>query len=64
MNTQAGSFGPFLAFPTSGGAMDIANAAGYQVASDPVVDDPGNKTDFDIGKEISSYVLMVVGALL
>jgi hypothetical protein len=62
--TQPGSFGPFLAFPTSGGDMDIANAAGYLVASNPVVDNPHAKTGFDIGKEILSYVLMVAGAFL
>ena len=64
VKTQSGSFGPFLAFPTNAGVMNIVNAAGYQVASDPVVDDPNNRTDASIGKEITSYVLMVVGALL
>jgi hypothetical protein len=64
LHTPPGGFGPFLAFPTNGGDVDIVNAAGDLAAKNPVVDNPHADNVKPLEQEIGAYVLMVLGALL
>ncbi|HEX3947220.1 MAG TPA: hypothetical protein VHW47_05920 [Acidimicrobiales bacterium] len=65
VGVPAGSFGPFVAFPSSSGTLKLENAAGVAYGTDP---EPGTyKTKgegLDIGKEIFKFAVMVVGAFI